>query len=149
MAQVVTVKGGDMVNQTLSLYASKRFKSKGVQVGFLNGATEADGTLVALVAALNEYGTRNMPPRPFFRNAIAKNDKKWGAHFVKGMKNTNGDVDRVFDALGTEMADDIKASIIKLRSPKLAASTIARKGFDKPLIDTHTMLDNVTYKVNR
>lgn len=146
---MVTIKGGYRLDVALAAYASKKFKKKSVSIGFQNGATEADGTPVALVAAFNEYGvpSHNQPPRPFFREAIATNDKKWARQFANGMKNTNGDVDRVLALMGESISADIRQSILKLKSPPLAESTIQRKGFDKPLIETSTMLKNVTYKV--
>ncbi|MEY4296116.1 MAG: hypothetical protein RLY82_1804, partial [Pseudomonadota bacterium] len=36
-----------------------------VSVGFFPGATYPDGESVANVAAINEYGGRNTPARPF------------------------------------------------------------------------------------
>ena len=46
----------------------------GVRVGFFSTARYDDGTPVATVAAINEFGSReaNIPERPFFRQAIAK-----------------------------------------------------------------------------
>lgn len=146
---MVAVKGGEKLQAALAAYAEKRFRNRQVSVGFQNGATEDDGTPVALVAALNEYGvpSHNQPPRPFMRRAINKNDKKWARQFANGMKNTAGDVGRVFALMGEIIATDISQEIIDLKSPPLAESTVQKKGFDKPLIDTHTMLDNVTYEV--
>ena len=44
----------------------------GVKVGFFSTARYEDGTPVAAVAAWNEFGTKNIPERPFFRRAIAE-----------------------------------------------------------------------------
>lgn len=146
---MVDIKGGYRMDTALAAYAVKINKGKQVSIGFQNGATEADGTPVALIAAFNEYGvpSHNQPPRSFFRDAIAKNDKKWATMFGKGMTNTQGNADRVLELMGIQIAADIRQSILNFTSPPLAEATIKKKGFDKPLIDTHTMLDNVTYVV--
>lgn len=111
------------------------------------GATEADGTSVPLVAALNEFGTSKAPPRPFFRNAIADGEKRWPVNLVTALKNNNYDSLIALSLVGRNMQEDIQGSIRKLWSPPLADSTIARKGFDKPLIETSTMLNSVTNRV--
>lgn len=148
---MVGMKGGEALQKALAAYASKANKNKGVDVGFQNGATEEDGTPVALVAAFNEYGvpSHNQPPRPFFRIAISENTTKWGRQFANGIKHTNGDFAKVFALMGESISADIRKSIIELVSPPLAESTIKRKGFEKPLIETSTMLKNVTYVVKK
>lgn len=145
---MVTIKGGDAVQTTLAAYAEKRLRNRKVSVGFQNGATEDDGTPVALVAALNEYGvpSHNQPPRPFFRRAIKRNDKKWARMLANGLKKGVA-IEHLFMLMGEQMSADIRQEIIALKSPPLAEATVQKKGFDKPLIDTHTMLDNVTYEV--
>lgn len=58
------------------------------------------------------------------------------------------DIEEVFSMLGTIIAADIQQSIRSLDSPPLSPVTIARKGFDNPLIDTKNMLDSVSYEVS-
>lgn len=145
-----TLKGGDKLQAILAQYA-KNIGTVSVDVGFQDGATEADGTLVALVAAFNEYGvpSHNQPPRPFMRRAIAKNDKKWAYQLGLALKATNYDVVKSFNLIGLRIKEDIEASIQELVSPPLAQSTIDAKGFEKPLIDTSTMSKRVTYRVRK
>jgi superfamily II DNA or RNA helicase len=49
------------------------------------------------------------------------------------------------------VGEDIQGALIQsindFTSPALAASTIARKGFDKPLIDTAVMVNSTGIKV--
>ena len=73
MAKVkVTVKrtGGKKL-QRLLREAGKGGVS-GVKVGFFSTAKYEDGTPVAAVAAWNEFGTKTIPERPFFRRALAE-----------------------------------------------------------------------------
>ncbi|HEY1441411.1 MAG TPA: hypothetical protein VGF65_11345 [Mycobacterium sp.] len=120
-----------------------------VKVGFLGGATYPDGTSVAMVAAVNEFGapSRGQPPRPFFRNMIADQSPTWGAKAAAILKTNGGDVKATLDVLGQEIQGRLIQSINTLTEPPLAASTIARKGFDKPLIDTSLMVKSVSYEV--
>lgn len=128
--------------------AASSFENLQLKVGFLEGSTY-DGVIpVPMVAATNEFGNpaNNQPPRPFFRNAISNHEAEWqeaAARFIE-----NGDETRdVLSLLGEVIVDDIKESIRTLDAPPLSPVTIARKGFDKPLIDTSNMLNSVSYEV--
>lgn len=121
-----------------------------VRVGFLSGAMYPDtGESVALVAYANEYGdsTRGRPPRPFFRNMIAQHKGEWGAALAKNLKATGYDGKKTLERMGQGIAGQLKQSIVDLTDPPLAPSTVARKGFSKPLIDTAHMLNSVDYEV--
>lgn len=128
--------------------AASSFENLQLKVGFLEGATYPDGTPVPMVAAINEFGNpaNNQPPRPFFRNAISNHEAEWQEAAAKFIEN--GDETRdVLSLLGEVIVDDIKESIRTLDAPPLSPATIARKGFDKPLIDTSNMLNSVSYEV--
>lgn len=128
--------------------AASSFENLQLKVGFLEGATYPDGTPVPMVAAINEFGNpaNNQPPRPFFRNAISNHEAEWQEAAAKFIEN--GDETRdVLSLLGEVIVDDIKESIRTLDAPPLSPVTIARKGFDKPLIDTSNMLNSVSYEV--
>jgi hypothetical protein len=45
------------------------------------------------------------------------------------------------------MQSDIRESLVNWTTPPNAPSTIARKGFNKPLIDTGFMQRKIDYKV--
>lgn len=129
--------------------AASSFENLQLKVGFLEGATYPDGRPVPMVAATNEFGNpaNNQPPRPFFRNAISNHETEWQDATASLIEN--GDETRdVLSLLGEIIVDDIKESIRSLDSPPLSPVTIARKGFDKPLIDTKNMLDSVSYEVS-
>lgn len=121
-----------------------------VEVGFMEGSTYPDGTPVPAVAFWNEFGvpSHNQPPRPFFRSMIAKESGSWPAEMAKQAKQTNYDGAVVLGRMGELIKGELQASIIGMTSPALKPSTIAAKGFNKPLIDTGHMKDSVAYKVN-
>lgn len=144
---MVSLKGGDKLERTLAEIAMKVKKAATLQVGFMGSATEADGTPVALVAALNEFGHGSAPPRPFFRRTIKKRSKAWGHNLGVAIVDAGYDAQKALTVLGVGVKDDVEEGIRELVSPPLAESTVRRKGFDKPLIETSTMLNSVTFNV--
>ncbi|MCK6993118.1 hypothetical protein [Enterobacter asburiae] len=120
-----------------------------LKAGFLEGSTYPDGTPVPMVAATNEFGNpaNNQPPRPYFRNTIAAHEGEWQEAMTRLIEN-GGDTRDALSLLGEIIVDDIKESIRTLDAPPLSPVTIARKGFDKPLIDTSNMLNSVSYEVS-
>ncbi|MGL4898009.1 MAG: HK97-gp10 family putative phage morphogenesis protein [Cetobacterium sp.] len=111
--------------------------SGGVHIGFNPNSIYPNGTPVELVALFLEFGTKNMPPRPFMRNTIRKNKKKW-SNLLRNSKN--------FDIVGKQIINDIKTSIINGNFEPLKPSTIKKKGNSYPLIDTGTLYDSLIYK---
>ena len=140
-----SLSGGDKVMRRLAEIA-EQMGGGSVSVGFMSGATYPDGTPVAAVAASNEYGvpTRRQPPRPFFRNMIAKESPTWGDKLA-GLAHLGSN--QALSLMGEDIAGALKQSINDLTDPPLSARTIAEKGFDKPLIDTSHMINSVTYIV--
>lgn len=145
----VSLHGGDKLRARLNGLAEKIGRGKRVDVGFLEGATYPDGTPVATIAAINEYGNpaRNQPPRPFFRQMIADKKSGWGETFGSLMKASNMDSSKALDLMGECIDGQLKQSINDLTQPPLAPSTIARKGFDKPLIQSGVMVNSVSHEV--
>jgi len=129
----------------------EKLRAYKLKVGFLQGATYPDGTSVPSVAAWNEFGVpaHNQPPRPFFRNMIAEQSAKWPKMAAVILKGNDNDVAATLDILGQEIQGRIKESITKLTEPALSPVTIARKGHEKPLVDTALMLNSVGYVVEK
>ena len=147
---MATISGGDKLEAALKGLAAKVTTAKQVEIGFLAGATAADGQSIPLRAALNEFGvpSRNQPPRPFFRNMIAAKSPEWPAAVGQTLKAANMDAAKALDLAGQAISGQLVQSIVGFRDPPLAASTIARKGFDKPLIDTGDMSRGVNHRVD-
>jgi len=145
----VSFSGGGLAGKYLADLAEKVEKASLVRVGFLEGSTYPDGTPTALVAASDEFGdpARNQPARPYFRNMIAAKSPDWGKDLGKIMKLTQMDSEQALHVMGQRIKDQLQDSIRSLESPPLAPSTIAAKGFSKPLIDSSHMLNTVDYEV--
>lgn len=130
--------------------------SKIIKVGFPVG-TEAvtvsypEGTRVVDVAVGNEYGTDNVPARPFL--SLSSDDINNQCtpileQSVVALNNNNTQqYDQLLDVAGSLAAGIVKQQITDLRSPPNAQSTIERKGSSNPLIETGLMRQTVTYRV--
>jgi hypothetical protein len=77
--------GGDVLEAKLKEMAERVSRKASLNVGFLEGATYPDGTPVAQIAAINEFGATGagrgnsvtIPARPAFRTMIAKKACPW------------------------------------------------------------------------
>ena len=127
-----------------------------VKVGFPVGTEAAtvsypNGTRVVDVAVGNEYGTDNVPARPFMGLSSADINNQCAPILEQSAaalnNNNTQQYDQLLDAAGNLAAGIVKQQITDLRSPPNAQSTIERKGSSNPLIDTGLMRQTVTYKV--
>lgn len=143
---MAALSGGKKISKALSAIAEKM--SGSVNVGFLDGATYPDGTKVAQVAFWNEYGTTNTEARPFFRTMIAVESFAWGGLMAKAAKHYGYDGKMVLTFMGEKISEELQQSIAGWRYPGNKPSTIAQKGFDKPLVDTAHMQNSTGYEVN-
>lgn len=126
-------------------------KSK-LSVGFFKGQMLKSGNKdipQAQIAYWNEFGTEDgkIPPRPFMRLSIEKNNKNWLKFTKKGLLNNNLEIKKTINQLGLLMVGDIQKEITDLRTPPNAESTIKKKGSSNPLIDTGLMRNSVKHKV--
>lgn len=139
--------GGFSLKQALESKL-KLGKKESLQVGFFETSKYSNGAYVASVAYRQEFGTLKIPMRPFFRNTITKNSKKWFAilgNEIKASSNSSFALNRV----GEIVKGDIMQSITALRIPPNAESTIKQKGSSNPLIDTGFLRASVNYKVTK
>lgn len=124
---------------------------KAAYVGWLaDTASYEDGTSVAEVAAFNEYGTVNIPSRPFMKTAVDKSKDdilKYYQMSAKNIADGKADAEKVLNGLGVLGKSKVQESIRNGNWEPNAPATIKRKGSSKPLIDTGLMRDTVTYVI--
>ena len=138
-----------MVKRVGSLSAAlSKYKdmNASVRVGVLENATYPDGTPVAMVAFWNEYGTRTSPVRAFFRTTVSENKKNWVLS-VQNLMKMHNDPKRVMGLIGVHMQEQIVQSINTWSDPPNSAYTIAKKGFDKPLVETGLLMRSIKSEV--
>lgn len=168
----VEFKGGAAIEKKLAEIARKVGRRETLKVGFLADATyssgvdelrktgqkftakqkqrqakaAASGLHVAQVAFWNEYGTKNTPARPFFRNTIEAKGPTWGRAFGKNLVATNYNAEQSLARLGRGIQTQIREAINQWPADN-APATVAQKEFNKGLIDTSVMLRSVDFQV--
>ena len=132
----------------------EEFEGMVAQIGFPSGANYEDGTSVAYVAAIQEFGAPavGIPARPL--RPPTDKDKKdtWVKTIEKSLpKVVLGKMSAfdVLDLVGIQAAADIQTKISSIYSPPNAPATIRAKGSTKPLIHTGLMLASVQNAVNK
>ena len=139
-----------MVKRVGSLSAAlSKYKdmNASVRVGVLENATYPDGTPVAMVAFWNEYGTRTSPVRAFFRTTVSEQKKNWVLS-VQNLMKMHNDPKQVMGLIGVHMQEQIVQSINTWSDPPNSAYTIAKKGFDKPLVERGIMMRSISWEVS-
>lgn len=123
-----------------------------VRIGFQHGqATEEDGTDICDVAAWNELGTVKSPSRPFLRKSVDENEEKIN-HFLQSKKAEllhGKSAEQVLKEIGIFQKDLIQEKITEGSFTPNAASTVRKKGSNKPLIDTGRMRQSVNYVIKK
>lgn len=146
---MVEITGGEKLQTALTDIARQLGRAGSVRIGFLENARYPDGTLVAMVAAIQEYGAprAGIPPRPFFRNTVAAKYQEWPSAIANLLKVHNYDTKKVLALTGEAIKGQIQQGIRDTNTPPLKPATIRRKGFSKPLIDTGVLINSVAYEV--
>lgn len=108
---------------------------------------KADKANFSTTHHVDEY-TVTIPARPFFRDMIQKNKGAWGPALGKIIQSTDYDATVALGQLGQMVKDQLQESIREFSDPANAKSTIAKKGFDKPLVESSHMLNSVDSEVD-
>ena len=141
------VRGGKKLDQFIQKGKRAAARSKAVDVGFFSTAKYPDGTQVSAVAAFNEFGTKRIPERPFFRQAIGEMRNTLPDLLKEFLDPANPVIDERIGALvGEKAKSHIQDRITNLRQPENSPETIKAKKSDNPLIDTGEMRRSVSYR---
>lgn len=143
------VQGGDKFEKYME--EMKRKLSNGasqVRVGFLSRARYPNGTPVAMIAAIHNWGAprAGIPPRPFFSNMIADKSPEWPGAMGALLVANGYDASLTLRQTGENVARQLRQSIQDTNEPPLAEATIQRKGFDKPLVESGHMFNSVDFE---
>lgn len=110
----------------------RQLHKKQARVGFFSTSTYPDGTPVAYVATIQEFGTDKtpigpIPARPFFRPAMTDNKEEWADIMRQGAAAVlNGKITthRMLMQFGQSAAGAVKESIASVQSPPLSQLTL-------------------------
>lgn len=106
------------------------------KIGFPSNLQYEDGTPVAFVATIQNYGApaANIPPRPFMEPTASAQRDKWVTvakdevgKVVRGQK----DAFQALDFLGTIAEIDVKATIADITEPELSPITVLLRKWKK------------------
>ncbi len=123
-----------------------------VNVGVPEGKREEDGTPVAMIAAVHEFGSpsQGIPERPFLRVAVQRNRQKYvrlnRINLVKMLRG-QATVDQALGQLGEMAKGDVQTEIRSGDFAPLKPATIKRKGSSRPLIDTGQMVQSIAWEL--
>lgn len=115
----ITLKGGEALDRRLEMIARKVAKPWAVRVGFPEGERYEDGTPVAQIAAIQNFGApaAGIPARPFFSNMIAEKSGSWGEALANRLKALDWDIRAALDQMGRGIAGQLETSIRNMDSP--------------------------------
>lgn len=129
MATVTRSKPDAFENLNLKL---KELEGVTAQVGWFPSAKYEDGTPVAYVAAIQEYGSGKIPPRPFMRPAIDQHKQEWmetaGAAAKKVLAGEISAADGM-GLLGLQAEGDVLKAIQAVNAPPLSPLTLAARAY--------------------
>ena len=128
-----------------------------VLVGFPAATASRSGEPInnAALAYIQEHGSpaRNIPARPFLGPAVNAMQDRAVAMLRQAadlqLHDKPAEARNALDALGLAAQAAVRNKIVSGPFVPNAPSTIARKGSDRPLIDTGAMLAAVNYVVRR
>lgn len=151
---------------------AKLFEGAVVKVGLPAGKNYPDGTSIAYIGAIQEYGApeQHIPPRPFMRLTRAAQAKNWAklmTDAAQAIVQRKVSLNDALDVVGNVAAMDIVQTIANRVAPPLAPATVrarirrARKANPKfgakaipltisqPLVDTGALVSHIAYGVGK
>lgn len=118
--------GGEKLQARLAEMAKNLETGHALSAGFMPGNTYPDGTPVAMVAGIQEFGApgAGIPPRPFMRPAVAHNSSQWGDAIADQIVKQGYDGERTLRLVGEVVAADIQQAIVDVNEPELSQVTL-------------------------
>lgn len=112
------------------------------RVGWFDSARYADGTPVAYVASIQEYGSGPIPPRSFMRTTVAEQSDKWMRQIAQGARavmDGRFTATQVIETVGLGAASDIAKKIASITTPPLSPVTLQARQNDPTGDKRHTL----------
>lgn len=130
----------------------ERAQRREVAVGILQGSNDSEGASIAEYATYNEFGTEDVPSRPFMAMSFDENVAAINSDFQRQSKRlVTGEVtaEQALTIIGQKHVSRVQNTITGRNIlPALAPSTIAaKKGSTKTLVDTGAMVNAVQIEV--
>jgi hypothetical protein len=135
-----------------AIAASRAVNGKTVTVGIRAGPAN-DEVQVVDYAAMNEFGTEDIPARPFMRHTADEQEAKlqqYARRLIGPMLDGKMSVDAVLSAVGMWYQSAMRRTIRNSKSwaTPNAPATIALKGSSTPLIDDGVLVATIDYEIS-
>ena len=116
-----------------------------VKLEGIAGLLKDAGTENVGIGAIQELGSKksNIPRRSFIKTTIFNNRGKYKTDitkFVNELVEGKGDPAQSIDAFMNDVSFDMKRTVEEKKSPPNKPSTIKRKKFNNPLVETRTKI---------
>jgi hypothetical protein len=120
------IQGGEKLQARLAEIGRNANKAATVKVGFLENAKYSDGTPVAMVAMIQDFGApaAGVPPTGFFRNMVAAKSNEWPDGVAQALVADNYDAEKALGAVGAAIAGQLRQAIIDTTEPPLSPITL-------------------------
>lgn len=133
----------------------QKMNNKRIRIGILNESLKnAEGITILEYAIYNEYGTRNMSARPFFREATERSDnereiKDYIESQIEKIVNSKGRYSstEALNSIGEYVRGKVIDSIKNGSWANNMPSTIKKKGRNTPLIDDGDLIRSIEFEV--
>lgn len=152
MARNVTIRDMD-AGWGQALNGLFEMDGAGVDVGIFDEdgvhPNSDDGLLISEIAAIQEFGTDDIPARPFLATTYEQNRDRYSNQAESvfgGVLRGKLTVDQALQTLGAIQASDVKTTINNWTTPPNSPKTIASKGQNDPLVEDRHMRDAVKFK---
>lgn len=158
MARVVRTPGPG--KEQLRVFLEGLKTDKVGKVGWDKSAVYEDGTPVAYVAAIQEFGypAGGIRSRSFMRSTAAEQRDAWRLLAEDGARailNGGATIDILLEGIGLQAAGDIAKKITQIHTPALKRATVRARmrrradgktvgNLTKPLVDTGYMVNSIT-----
>ena len=144
--------GPTKAGKDLAKYVKQAKKAPHIVVGYPASEIGAkkypnSDVYVMAVAFWNEYGTKHIPERPFLRKTLKSKRQDYRRMIYDAAKKgiRGGSLKKYLNRIGGQAVGDIQRTIIELRQPPNAPSTIKRKKSSNPLVNTLELRNSTTY----
>lgn len=111
---------------------------------------ESASASIAEVASYMEFGTKDIPARPFLRTALKQHAQEIKTSIKKALASVidqRKDVEDAVAIIGDAAVDAVHSTIENAASwaAPLSPKTVKTKGSSSPLVDTGAMKDNASW----
>ena len=123
-----------------------------IEVGLFADAGSHDGTPLAQIGFWQEFGTRDIPARPWLSGGAEFTERaamRQITSIARRIGKLPSDPKMLLDPLANAIAEGVRSFAINHAWTPNAESTVRRKGFNWPLVQTGAMIDAIDGRVKR